>query len=122
MIAISAVRIDSHGNVQIPLSCPATAATGCKGTLVITFIERRVHRKRAVASLLCARGCRELGKSKYEARAGQKVKVKVHIASAGRHLLGEGKNVTATLTATSLSEGHSTTVSHKLVLEPSHKA
>ncbi len=121
VIAISAVRVDRHGNALIPLACPASATTGCNGTLVITFIERRVHRKRAVASLLCARGCRQLGKSKYEARAGQKVKIRVHIASAGRHLLGEGKDVATTLTATSLSEGHTTTVVHKLELEPQRK-
>ena len=88
---------------------------------MITFVERRTHGKRAVASLLCARGCRQLGKANYEAKAGQKVKIKVHIASAGRHLLGEGKTVNTTLTATSLSEGHTTTVSHKLELEPANK-
>ena len=89
--------------------------------MVITFIERRIHRKRAVASLLCARGCRDLGKAKYEARAGQKVKIRVHIASYGRHLLGAGKDVSTTLTATSLSEGHTTTVVQKLELEPARQ-
>jgi hypothetical protein len=121
VISVGAVRVDKHGNATIPLACPATATTGCKGKLVITFIERRTHAKRAVASLLCARGCRQLGKANYEAKAGQKVKIRVHIASAGRHLLGEGRTVTTTLTATSLSEGHTTTVSQKLRLEPANK-
>ncbi|HTQ67921.1 MAG TPA: hypothetical protein VMI13_04460 [Solirubrobacteraceae bacterium] len=120
VLSVSAVRITRWGNAVIPLACPATASTGCKGTLVITYVVRKAHSKRAVASLLCARGCRELGKAKYEARAGQKVKIRVHIASAVHHKIDQGNTVTATLTATSLSEGHTTTVSHKLALEPPH--
>jgi Ig domain of plant-specific actin-binding protein len=118
LISVTDVRVDKQGNAQIPLSCPASATGGCKGTLVITFSERRSHRKRAVESLLCARGCRQLGKAHYEARAGQKVKVRVHIASVARRVLAKGKDMTATLTATSVNEGTTTTVAHKLVLEP----
>ncbi len=118
LISVTDVRVDKHGNAQIPLSCPATAGGGCKGTLTITFTEPRTHRKRAVESLLCARGCRQLGKAHYEARAGQKVKVRVHIASLGRRVLGKGKDLNVTLTATSVNEGATTTVVHKLVLEP----
>ncbi len=121
LISVSAVRVDKHGNARIPLTCPATASGGCKGTLVLTFTERRVRGKKAIASLLCARGCRQLGKSKYEAKAGQKVNIRVHVASFGRHLIGEGKDVTATLTASSIFEGRTTSVSHKLKLEPAHQ-
>ena len=121
LISISVVRVDKHGNARIPLTCPATATGGCKGTLVLTFTERHVRGKKAVASLLCARGCRQLGKSKYEAKAGQKVNIRVHVASFGRHLIGEGKDVTTTLTATSIFEGRTTSVSHKLKLEPAHR-
>ena len=120
VLSISAVRVDKWGAVRIPLACPATATAGCKGTVILTLVVHKAHRKRAVASLLCARGCRELGKGKYEAKAGQKVKVRVHIASATHHQVDEGKTVTATLTATSLSEGRKTTVSQKLALEPPH--
>ena len=115
------MRVDKHGNALIPLTCPATATGGCKGALVLTFTERHVRGRKAVASLLCARGCRQLGKSKYEAKAGQKVNIRVHVASFGRHLIGEGKDVTATLTATSIFEGRTTSVSHKLKLEPAHR-
>ncbi|HTY97893.1 MAG TPA: hypothetical protein VMB91_12680 [Solirubrobacteraceae bacterium] len=121
VISVSAVRVDKHGDARIPLSCPATATGGCKGTLVLTFTERHVRGKKAVASLLCARGCRQLGKSKYEAKAGQKVNIRVHVASFGRHLIGEGRDVTATLTATSSFEGRTTSVSHKLELEPARQ-
>ena len=115
------MRVDKHGNALIPLTCPATATGGCKGALVLTFTERHVRGRKAVASLLCARGCRQLGKSKYEAKAGQKVNIRVHVASFGRHLISEGKDVTATLTATSIFEGRTTSVSHKLKLEPAHR-
>ena len=58
-----------------------------------------------------------LGTTNYEARAGQKVRVRVHIASFGRRLLSAKKSVRVTLTATSVSEGLTATVTRAIALK-----
>ncbi len=65
----------------------------------------------------CARGCRPLGTTNYQARAGQKVRVRVHIASVGRRLLTHRRSVKVTLTATSVLDGRTATVTRSIELK-----
>jgi hypothetical protein len=106
-VAISArsVTITTRGDALIEVSCPRSALGGCRGTITIRLAEPS-HRHARAHAAHCARGCRALGRANYEARAGQKIRVRVHIASFGRKLLARGKVVRVTVTATSISGGH----------------
>ena len=116
VISIRSVTVNRHGVASIPLSCPVSATGGCRGKITITIhiVEPRAERARAAR---CARGCRPLGTASYEARAGQKVRVRVHIASFGRRLLTQRKSVRVTLTATSVSGGQTATVTQPIALK-----
>lgn len=114
VISIRSVTVNRHGVALIPLRCPATAAGGCRGTIAIT-IPVEPHARRARASR-CARGCRPLGSAKYEARAGQKMRVRVHVSSYGRRLLTRRKTMRVTLTGTSVSGGQTATVVRTITL------
>jgi YVTN family beta-propeller protein len=115
VISIRSAAVNRHGVAVIPLRCPADAAGGCHGKITITIQVSAPRGKRARASR-CARGCRPLGTSSYEARAGQKVRVRVHIASFGRRLLKQRRSIHVTLTATSVSGGQTATVTRAIAL------
>ena len=114
VIAIRSLTVNRHGVASIPLVCPASAAGGCRGKITITYTEPRAKRARAAR---CGRGCRPLGTTNYDARAGQKVRVRVHIASFGRRVLTHHKSVRVTLTATSVSGAQTATVTRSIVLK-----
>jgi Ig domain of plant-specific actin-binding protein len=116
LISIRSVTVDSDGNAVIPVACPQSASAGCRGTITITVQVARPHAKRASAAR-CARGCRPLGTTNYQARAGQKVNVRVHIASFGRRLLSVKKSVRVTLTASSVADGQSVIVTGTISLK-----
>jgi YVTN family beta-propeller protein len=116
VISIKSATVNRHGVAVIPLRCPAGAAGGCHGKITITISVSTPRGKRARASR-CARGCRPLGSTSYEARAGQKVRVRVHIASFGRRLLKQHSSVRVTLTATSVSGGQTATVTRAIALK-----
>jgi YVTN family beta-propeller protein len=101
------VTITARGDALIGVSCPASARNGCRGTITIRLAEPRARRARAIAAR-CGRGCRPLGSAKYEARGGQKIRVRVHIASYGRRLLAHRKGLRVTVTATSAAGGRTT--------------
>jgi hypothetical protein len=108
VISTSPVTITRRGDAVIEVNCPASATGGCRGTVTLKLAEPRARRARAVAAR-CARGCRPLGSAKYEARAGQNVRVRVHIASFGRRALASRKTLRVTVIATSTSGGRTTT-------------
>ncbi len=116
LISIRSVTVDRHGNALIPVTCPVSASGGCRGTITITVQVVQLHAKRASAAR-CARGCRPLGTSNYQARAGQKVNVRVHIASFGRRLLSQKKSVRVTLTASSVAGGQTVSVTRAVSLK-----
>jgi YVTN family beta-propeller protein len=116
VLSIRSVSVNRHGVAVIPLLCPASAAGGCHGKITITIQVSAPRGKRARASR-CARGCRPLGTASYEARAGQKVRVRVHIASFGRRLLKQHSSVRVTLTATSVSGGQTATATRAIALK-----
>jgi hypothetical protein len=103
----------------ILVSCPASARTGCRGTITIKLAEPNARRARAAR---CARGCRSLGSAQYEARAGQKLRVRVHMASFARKLLVRRKALRVTVTVTSVSGSQTATVSRNLTLRASRRA
>ena len=115
------MSITRRGDAWIPLSCAATAQGGCHGTITIRLAKPRARRARAVAAR-CARGCRALGSSNYEARAGQKTHIRVHIASFGRRLLAQRKSARVTLTATSVSAGHTASAVRTITLRAPARA
>jgi hypothetical protein len=97
--------IGPRGNVWVWLTCPRTAQAGCHGTVTIQLAggsSQRSHGRHvhAVASR-CARGCRALGSATYQARAGQRIHIRVHMASFVRHLLARKHSLTLRLTVTS---------------------
>jgi hypothetical protein len=113
VISIRSVTVNRQGVATIPLSCPAGSTEGCRGKVTITIHIAEHHARRARAAR-CARGCRPLGTTNYEARAGQKVGVRVHIASFGRRLLKSHSSVRVTLTATSVAGGQTATVTRAI--------
>jgi hypothetical protein len=100
----------------IPVRCPVSAVDGCRGRITITITIKIVRPRTRAAATRCARGCRPLGTAGYEARAGQKIRIRVHIASYGRNLLTRHKSLPVTLTATSVSAGQVATVVRKITL------
>jgi hypothetical protein len=121
VISITSVTVNRHGVALIPLRCPATAAGGCHGTITIAIrAETRTRRARAAR---CARGCRRLGTANYEARAGQKIRLGVHLSSYGRRLLTRHKTLQVTLTATSVYGEQRATVVRTITLRrPRYRA
>jgi hypothetical protein len=108
VLSTKSVTIEKHGIAPVQVRCPATASTGCTGTLTIRLVEAAPKGTRVVAAR-CARGCRPLGGAKYEARAGQKLTVRVHIASYGHGLFKRHSALRVTLTAVTVSDGHAAT-------------
>jgi len=102
VVSRRAVTINRQGEAPIEVSCPAGARDGCRGTVTVQLSEPPARRARALAAR-CARGCRPLGTAKYEARAGHRIRVRVHIASVGRRLLARRKALRVSLTVTSVS-------------------
>jgi YVTN family beta-propeller protein len=121
VISIRSVTVNRHGVAVIPVSCPASAPGGCRGKITITTTIARpgAHRARAAR---CARGCRPLGTASYEARAGQKVRVRVHIASFGRRLIAAKKSVRVTLTATSVAGAETATLTRTIAMKSASRA
>ncbi|HME01995.1 MAG TPA: hypothetical protein VKG38_03065, partial [Solirubrobacteraceae bacterium] len=118
VITFKSAIVNRHGEALIPVSCPAAAADGCRGTLAIRLGGLPAWDKRVVAAR-CGRGCRPIGGAHYEARAGRRLELRVHIASYVRQRLRRRKNMQVTLTATSFAEGQSVSVVHTFVLETS---
>jgi hypothetical protein len=110
-ISTAAVSISARGDVTIELSCPAGALEGCRGAVTIT---PRVGRSRGVPAG-CRRDCR-LGSARYEARAGRRTRVRVHISRSARSLLVRRRAVRVTVTATTVSGGHTTAVARTIVM------
>ena len=52
----------------------------------------------------------------YEARAGQKIRVRVHVASLARRLLAYSKTLPVTITATVISGGHTAPTARTITL------
>jgi YVTN family beta-propeller protein len=113
-ISVSSLTITARGEVVIPLVCPATASQGCRGTIRIRLAEPRAKR---AAAANCARGCRSLGSAHYQARAGQKIQIRVHIASFARKSLRRRKTLAITVIATSVSGGSTVTTTHAVRLK-----
>jgi len=108
VLSPKSVTIKKHGIAPVQVRCPASASTGCKGTLTISLLEAAPEGTRVVAAR-CARGCRPLGGAKYEARAGQRLTLRVHIASYGHGLFEHHRALRVTLTAVTVSDGHTAT-------------
>jgi hypothetical protein len=122
-VAISArsVTVSKQGFAAIAVSCPASATNGCIGSLTIRLLQTPKKRTMVVASR-CARGCRPIGSAKYEARAGQKITVRVHLAAYGRKQLKKQKQLRVTLTAMTFSAGQTATAARTISLrEREHK-
>ena len=91
--------------LPVPLACPAIAAGGCRGTVVLRLAESapreksRSRRARARAAR-CARGCRVIGEGRFDVAAGKTKRVRVKIAKAARNLFAGGRTVRATAVVT----------------------
>ena len=109
------LSITRNGDVLVRISCPATALSGCRGRITLSLAKPRARRASAFAAR-CARGCRSLGSTNYEARAGQRVRVRVHMASFGRKLLARRKALRVTVTATTVSGGYTATTVRAIAL------
>jgi hypothetical protein len=118
------VTVGPRGNVWVWLSCPRSARAGCHGTVTIQLAggwRTRSHKRRARAvAARCARGCRALGSATYEARAGQRVHVRVRMASFVRSLLARQQDLRVRLTVTSVGSGHVVLSSTALTLRARH--
>jgi YVTN family beta-propeller protein len=102
VIRTRSLTLTRGGDVFIQVICPVTAGGGCHGTVTIQLAHPRARRASAFAAR-CARGCRSLGHANYEARAGQQIRVRVHMASFARKLIARRKTVRTTLIVTSVS-------------------
>jgi YVTN family beta-propeller protein len=118
-IFTSSVTITKRGDAVIPVSCPASARDGCRGTITIRLAKPQARRALAAR---CARGCRSLGSANYEARAGQMARVRVHIASVGRRLLVRRKALRVSVTATTVSGGHTASIVRTITLRAHTRA
>ena len=115
LISIRSITINRHGVGVIPIRCPPSAVAGCRGRVTIT-VHVAEPRARHAGAARCARGCRPLASTNYEARAGQKIRVRVHIASFGRKLLRTHSSVRVVLTATSVAAGQTATLTRSIAM------
>jgi YVTN family beta-propeller protein len=122
------VMVSRDGYATITVSCPASARRGCSGRITLRLarsarFKRHANRRsvRAQASR-CGRGCRPLGSATYQARAGQKVRVRVRIASYGRRLLAHRKAVRVTVIAQRVAGGRTTTSRATITLKAARRA
>jgi len=98
------LRVGPRGNAAMTMTCPRSTRSGCKGTVSLTLNLPHPRRTRAQAAI-CTRGCRALGSEHYQARAGQKISVRVHIASFGRRLLAQRRVLHVSVVASNVSGG-----------------
>ncbi len=109
VISRRSMTITRRGEAPIEVSCPADARAVCRGTVTIQLFEPPARRASALAAR-CGRGCRPIGSASYEARAGKKARVRVHVASVGRRLLARRKALRVRVIATSVSGGSTVTM------------
>jgi hypothetical protein len=110
--------IGPRGNVWVWLTCPRTARAGCHGTVTIQLAGGSSQGSRGrhthTITSRCARVCRALGSATYQARAGQRIHIRVHMASFVRRLLTRQHSVAVRLTVTSVAgvgiARHTTTI------------
>ncbi len=114
-VATAPITLTRRGEAPIEVTCPTGALGGCRGTITIRLSEPAAKRSSGVAAR-CGRGCRPLGTANYEARAGKKVRVRVHIASLGRRLLRRHRSLRVTVVATSVTGGARTTTTRTTTL------
>lgn len=118
LVGAATVRVVA-GRAPMTVSCPATAAGGCHGTIVLraapTTTPSRKRKATARASR-CARGCRPLGQAKFDAKAGKRRRVSVKLSAAGRGALARAARVKARATVTTVIDGKSTTVTRTVTL------
>jgi YVTN family beta-propeller protein len=120
VISARSLTLTARGDVVIHITCPASALGGCRGRITIRLAGPRARRAIAFTAR-CARGCRTLGRTSYEARAGQRVRLRVHIASFGRKLLARHGTQRVTLTATTTTTGMSTATSSRTTTLRAHR-
>jgi len=116
VITANSVIVNRRDEALVPARCPARIAGGCRGTITIRLDEPTTRSVRVVAAR-CGRGCRPIGSGRYEARAGRRLDVRVHIASYVRRLLTGRRTRRATLTVASFSEGQAATVVRTVTLK-----
>ena len=105
--------------IPITLSCAASVAGGCQGTLTLRLASPapaagKSDAPRAVTSR-CARGCRPLGKAHFQILAGRSQRVKVHLAHSARRVFGKHQRVTLQATTVTKDESGHTEVSNTAV-------
>jgi len=115
VISARTLTVTSRGDVLIPVSCPANAVGGCRGTITIRLDEPRARRGQGFAAR-CARGCRSLGSTTYQAGAGKTRRIRVHMASYGRKLLARRKRSRVSLTVTNVSGSHTASTTSSITL------
>jgi PKD domain len=125
-IASGPLTIGPRGNAWVWVICPRSARAGCHGTVTIQLAggfraRSKAHHVHAVAAR-CARGCRALGSATYQARAGQRIHVRVHMASFVRGLLARQHIVAIRLTVTSVAGGHTALSATTLSLRARRRA
>jgi hypothetical protein len=121
VISTTSVTVTASGNAVTQVACPKSALGGCRGTVTLQLIEPQAKGARARAAR-CARGCRPLGSAHYEARAGQKIRVRVHIASFGRRLLARRKTLRVSVIVTNVLGGRTATVTRRITLKAHARA
>jgi hypothetical protein len=115
VISARTLTVTARGDVLIPISCPADAPGGCHGTITIRLTQPRARRAQAFAAR-CARGCRSLGSTSYQAGAGKTKRVRVHMASYGRKLLAQRKRLRVSVTVTNVSGSLTATTTFSVTL------
>lgn len=116
LISVRSVVVSPRGYASIPITCPKSAVDGCKGTVTLNLLQPKPHHPRAVAAR-CGRGCRPLASAHYEARAGQRLSLQLHVSSYGRALLTRHGSLPARLTATSVLDGRTASVVRTVALK-----
>ncbi len=117
VLGTSRITVSRRGVALIPLRCPASAPSGCAGTVTLWVIHKRAHAMLITATAArCARGCRPLGHARYHVAAGHSTRAHVTLSRYGRSLLSRGSRLVVKLAATNTVAGKTTTVVTKLTL------
>jgi hypothetical protein len=116
LLGPSTVRV-TNGHVPLTLGCPEAATGGCTGSVAMRTVAPPPKSKQARArAARCARGCRPLGKVKFQAKAGKKHSVSVKLSAVGRGKLAHSASLKALVTVTTVVAGQSTTSRRTITL------
>jgi streptogramin lyase len=117
-ISKAPIAVGSSGVAKVQVACPASAVDGCRGKVVLRLANAPRGSSARVIAIAgrCARGCRTLGQTKYQASRGKTRRVSVRMSKSGRRMLKTKKTLWTKVSVTTTAGGKTKTTSRTVRL------